>query len=163
MRQSISVLITFNFKVRFNYKSSVEPQNATIFGSILCILPTQYMYATREHIVSVGFTLCSRVAYCVGFVHMFFNWSFGDTQYAPPEKILRFSSTSRDEKSCCRQLGHTHSRSNSRSLYRASKFSRSQYLDNHLSESIHTWTINALYDWLSFHKLDPRVHARGWD
>ena len=40
--------------------------------------------------MSVGYTLCYRVAYCVGFVHMLFNWSFEGTQYAPPEKNLAF-------------------------------------------------------------------------
>ena len=40
----------------------------------------------------------------------------------------------------------------------ALKFSRSPYLDNHSSESIHTWTID------SFHSMasGPWVQARGW-
>ena len=35
------------------------------------------------------------------------------------------------------------------------KFSRSSYLDNHLSESIHTWTKGTLKGWLSLHNIGP--------
>ena len=35
------------------------------------------------------------------------------------------------------------------------KFSRSSYLDNHLSESIHAWTTGILYGWLSLHNIGP--------
>ena len=38
----------------------------------------------------------------------------------------------------------------------ALKFSRSPYLDNHLSEGIHTWTICTLRGWLSFHAIGPQ-------
>ena len=40
----------------------------------------------------------------------------------------------------------------------ASKFSRSPYLDNHLPENTHTWTIGTLSGWLSFHDIGPQ----GW-
>ena len=43
----------------------------------------------------------------------------------------------------------------------ASKFSRSPYLDNHLSESTHTWAIDTLYDWLSFHDIGLQVPCPG--
>ena len=42
------------------------------------------------------------------------------------------------QKSYCSHPGRTRSRST------LLKFSRSQYLDNQLSESIHTWTIGTL-------------------
>ena len=57
-------------------------------GSILCILPTQY--TTPEHTVYVWYTICSRVSYCVDFVHMIFHRSFKSLQYAPLEKNLAF-------------------------------------------------------------------------
>ena len=62
------------------------------------------------------------------------------------------------QKSYCSHPGRTHSRSRSTLL----KFSRSLYLDNQLSESIHTWTIGTHR--VSFHSMtsDPRVHAGGW-
>ena len=46
------------------------------------------------------------------------------------------------QKSYCSHPGRTRSRSRSRSTLL--KFSRSLYLDNQLSESIHTWTIGTL-------------------
>ena len=46
------------------------------------------------------------------------------------------------QKSYCSHPGRTHSRSRSRSTLL--KFSRSLYLDNQWSESIHTWTIGTL-------------------
>ena len=45
------------------------------------------------------------------------------------------------QKSYCSHPGRTRSRSRSRSRSTLLKFSRSLYFDNHLSESIHTWTI----------------------
>ena len=50
------------------------------------------------------------------------------------------------QKSYCNHPGRTRSRSRSRSRSRHTllKFSRSLYLDNQLSESIHTWTIGTL-------------------
>ena len=44
----------------------------------------------------------------------------------------------------------------SNSLFLRQNFSRSPYLDNHLSESTHTWTIGTLYGWLSFHDIGPQ-------
>ena len=43
----------------------------------------------------------------------------------------------------------------------ALKFSRSPYLDTHLSECIHAWTMGICE--VGFHSMlsDPRVHARG--
>ena len=38
----------------------------------------------------------------------------------------------------------------------ALKFSRSPYLDTHLSECIHDWTMVTLLDWLSFHAIGPQ-------
>ena len=35
----------------------------------------------------------------------------------------------------------------------ALKFSRSSYLDNHLSESIHAWIKGIIYGWLSVHNI----------
>ena len=46
----------------------------------------------------------------------------------------------------------------SRSCHTALKFSRSPDLDNHLSESIHTCTIDTLYHSTT---SDPRVHSGG--
>ena len=46
------------------------------------------------------------------------------------------------QKSYCSHPGRTRSRSRSR--HTLLKFSRSLYLDNQLSESIHTWTIGTL-------------------
>ena len=46
------------------------------------------------------------------------------------------------QKSYCSHPGRTRSRSRSRSTLL--KFSRSLYLDNQWSESIHTWTIGTL-------------------
>ena len=46
------------------------------------------------------------------------------------------------QKSYCSDLGRTRSRS--RSSHTLLKFSRSLYLDNQLSESIHTWTVGTL-------------------
>ena len=37
----------------------------------------------------------------------------------------------------------------------ALKFSRSSYLDNHLSESIHAWIKGTIYGWLSVHNIEP--------
>ena len=37
----------------------------------------------------------------------------------------------------------------------ALKFSRSSYLDNRLSESIHAWTKGTIYGWLSVHNIGP--------
>ena len=52
------------------------------------------------------------------------------------------------QKSYCSHPGRTRSRyryrSRSRSRHTLLKFSRSLYLDNQLSESIHTWTIGTL-------------------
>ena len=48
-----------------------------------------------------------------------------------------------------------------RSRHTLLKFSRSLYLGNQLSESIHTWTIGTYR--VSFHSMtsDPRVHVGG--
>ena len=46
------------------------------------------------------------------------------------------------QKSYCSHPGHTRSRY--RSCHTLLKFSRSLYLDNQWSESIHTWTIGTL-------------------
>ena len=43
----------------------------------------------------------------------------------------------------------------------ASKFSRSPYLENYLSESTHTWTIGTVYGWLSFHDIGPQGPCLG--
>ena len=48
------------------------------------------------------------------------------------------------QKSYCSHPGSTRSRYRSRSRHTLLKFSRSLYLDNQLSESIHTWTIGTL-------------------
>ena len=48
------------------------------------------------------------------------------------------------QKSDCSHPGRTRSRSSSRSRSTLLKFSRSLYLDNQWSESIHTWTIGTL-------------------
>ena len=37
----------------------------------------------------------------------------------------------------------------------ALKVSRSSYLDNHLSESVHAWIIGIIYGWLSVHNIGP--------
>ena len=37
----------------------------------------------------------------------------------------------------------------------ALKFSRSLYLDNHLSESIHAWIKGTIYGWVSVHNIGP--------
>ena len=40
---------------------------------------------------------------------------------------------------------------------------KSPYLDNHISESIHTWIIGTLLGWLSFHDIGLQgLHAGGW-
>ena len=41
------------------------------------------------------------------------------------------------------------------------KVFRSPYLDNHLLESIHTWTIGTQYGQLSFHDLGPLGPCQG--
>ena len=41
------------------------------------------------------------------------------------------------------------------------KVSRSSYLDNHLSESIHARTKGTLLGWLSFHNIGPRGPCPG--
>ena len=58
--------------------------------------------------------------------------------------------------------GATASKSSTCSKYDMSalKFSRSLYLDNHLSESIHAWIKGTIYGWLSLHNIDPWVPAR---
>ena len=48
------------------------------------------------------------------------------------------------QKSYCSHPGRTRSRSHYHSRSTLLKFSRSLYLDNQLSESIHTWTIGTL-------------------
>ena len=48
------------------------------------------------------------------------------------------------QKSYCNHPGRTRFRYRSRSRHTLLKFSRSLYLDNQLSESIHTWTIGTL-------------------
>ena len=48
------------------------------------------------------------------------------------------------QKSYCNHPGRTRSRYRSCSRHTLLKFSRSLYLDNQLSESIHTWTIGTL-------------------
>ena len=63
------------------------------------------------------------------------------------------------QKSYCSHHGRR--RSHSRSRHTLLKFSRSLYLDNHSSESIHTWTIDALYGWLSFHDIRPQGPCQG--
>ena len=57
----------------------------------------------------------------------------------------------------CPGKGATGSKSSSCSKCGISglKFSRSSYLDNHLSKSIHTWSKGTLYGWLSFHNIGP--------
>ena len=37
----------------------------------------------------------------------------------------------------------------------ALKFSRSSYLDNHLSESFNVWIKGTMYGWLSVHNIGP--------
>ena len=55
------------------------------------------------------------------------------------------SSTAQSAKSYCSHHGRTHSRDVPFcSCHTALKFSRSPYFDNHLSESIHTCTIDTL-------------------
>ena len=43
-----------------------------------------------------------------------------------------------------------------------SKFFKSSYLNNLLSESIHLWIIGILDGRLSFHDKDSRVYTPGW-
>ena len=62
----------------------VFQQNDIACSYVVSIVEPQY--ATIH--LQVGYTICPRVAYCVGFVHMLFHWSFEGTQYAQPEKKI---------------------------------------------------------------------------
>ena len=105
---------------------------------------TEHKMLPQLHFVYPTYTICYPRAYCVGRVHNVLSGSKlsrlctyvislvvrGYTICSTRKTFSRFSSTSRSAKSY-----HT-----------ASKFSRSPYLDNQLSESIHTWTIDSLCD-----------------
>ena len=70
------------------------------------------------------------------------------------------SSTSRSARSFCNSLRSIRVPVQNPVL-KASTISRSPYIDNHLSESIQTWTMDALYDCLSFHEFGPQGPCPG--
>ena len=75
--------------------------------------------------------------------------------YAEVELLRKMSYLARlheVQNSYCTSCHHSQTRSRHTLL----KFSRSLYLDNLLSESIHTWTIGTLWGWLSFHDIRPQ-------
>ena len=84
-------------------------------------------------------------------IHVILSWTqigrFGLRNRILRSEIGRFLARLHEvQKSYCSHPGRTRSRSRyrSRSRHTLLKFSRSLYLDNQLSESIHTWTIGTL-------------------
>ena len=120
-------------------------------------LPMVHIFDQAEHSTESCYSSCPLGLYCL--LRPFSRKSYD--HYCTWTIFRILARLHEVQKSFCSHPGRTRSRSFSRSRSTLLKFSRSLYLDNQLSESIHTWTIGTLKGLLSFHDIGPQGPCQG--